>query len=207
MWIVRQISAVIGLLFGLMFIRGLTNADLPFAVPRMVMVFEVLAWIFFVIQLPFSWGVMILDYEMRWYIMTDRSLRIREGILRVKEKTMAFANIQNIAIRQGPIQRLLSVADVEVRNAGGGSGSSDQHKQGTAEPMHVGYFRGVSNAEEIRDLLREGVRRQRDAGLGDPDEPEPSAQPAGAVAAAAELLAEMRAARAAAERVAPRHGS
>jgi hypothetical protein len=37
--------------------------------------------------------------------------------------------------------------------------------------MHVAYFRGVDNAEAIRDLLREGVRRQRDAGLGDPDEP------------------------------------
>jgi hypothetical protein len=36
--------------------------------------------------------------------------------------------------------------------------------------MHVAYFRGVSNAPQIRDLLREGVRRQRGTGLGDPDE-------------------------------------
>jgi hypothetical protein len=56
--------------------------------------------------------------------------------------------------------------------------------------MHVAYFRGVDNAEEIRDLLREGVRLQRDAGLGDPDD-----ERGDAGAAAAELLAEARALR------------
>ncbi|HYR27692.1 MAG TPA: PH domain-containing protein, partial [Thermoanaerobaculia bacterium] len=69
-----------------------------------------------------------------------------------------------------------------------------------AEPMHVAYFRGVDNAEEIRDLLREGVRRQRDAGLGDPDEPAHTAGPAddGLHAAAMVLLEEARALRRAA---------
>lgn len=201
MWVVSQISAVIGLLFGLMFIRGVAqNDDIPVFLPRLLYGFEILAWITFVGQLPFSWAVVILDYELRWYIMTDRSLRIREGILRVKEKTMAFANIQNIAIRQGPLQRILSIADVEVRNAGGGgNASSDHQKKGTAEPMHVGYFRGVDNAEAIRDLLRAGVRRQRDAGLGDPDEPPSDQGEIDAVGAAREVLTELRAARVALE--------
>jgi uncharacterized membrane protein YdbT with pleckstrin-like domain len=105
-------------------------------------------------------------------MLTDRAIRIREGIATVREKTIALANIQNIAIRQGPLQRFLGIADVEVKTAGGGGQSAEMEggrKHG--DPMHVGYFRGVDNAEEIRDLLREGVRRQRDAGLGDPDEP------------------------------------
>ena len=61
-----------------------------------------------------------------------------------------------------------------------------------SEPMHVAYFRGVDNADEIRDLLREGVRLQRDAGLGDPDEPAPDTD---VHAAMTELLAEARALR------------
>jgi uncharacterized membrane protein YdbT with pleckstrin-like domain len=104
-------------------------------------------------------------------LVSDRAIRIREGITTIREKTVALANIQNIAIRQGPLQRFLGIADVEVNTAGGGGAGEGQKKKGPSEPMHVAYFRGVDNAEAIRDLLREGVRRQRDAGLGDPDEP------------------------------------
>jgi hypothetical protein len=37
--------------------------------------------------------------------------------------------------------------------------------------MHIGYFRGVDNADEIRDLILAQMRGMRDSGLGDPDEP------------------------------------
>ena len=45
-----------------------------------------------------SYVMMRLDYEMRWYKVTDRSLLIREGVMSVREMTMTFANIQNIAV-------------------------------------------------------------------------------------------------------------
>jgi uncharacterized membrane protein YdbT with pleckstrin-like domain len=145
-----------------------------------------------------GWMLVYLDYELRWYMLSDRAIRIREGIVTVREKTMALANIQNISIKQGPLQRLLGIADVEVKTAGGGGQAGDSHKKGThPEPMHVGYFRGVTNAEEIRDLVREGVRRQRDAGLGDPDEVHAPVGEDDLPAAVAELLAQARALRAA----------
>ena len=50
--------------------------------------------------------------------------------------------------------------------------------------MHLGYFRGVDNAEEIRDLVLAQMRGMRDSGLGDPDEP--ASAPASAPVAAAE---------------------
>ena len=137
---------------------------------------EVLGAIGFVAQLPFSLLVTVLDFELRWYIVTDRSLRIREGITSVREKTMTFANIQNIVVRQGPLQRLLGIADVEVRNAGGGSSDESSGEKHGNDPVHVGYFRGVDDADSIRNLLLEGVRRQRDAGLGDPDDTARAAQ-------------------------------
>lgn len=162
-------------------------------------VLEFLAWALFLTQLLFGWAVLRLDYELRWYMLSDRAIRIREGIATVREKTMALANVQNIAVRQGPLQRLLGIADVEVKTAGGGSGGGGPHgKKGIGEPMHVAYFRGVDNAEEIRDLVREGVRRQKDAGLGDPDDhhPQAAAAPSDAVT---ELLHEARKLRAVAE--------
>ena len=70
--------------------------------------------------------------------------------------------------------------------------------------MHIGYFRGVDNAEEIRDLILGRMRGLKDSGLGDPDEPEAAPPPIGSpghvddlAAAARELLAEARALRAA----------
>lgn len=166
-WLVGQLAAVAGLVFAFWMATNLRATGAPQSV---MVAIEVFGAIVFAIQLPFSLIVTVLDFEMRWYIVTDRSLRIREGITSVREKTMTFANIQNIVVRQGPLQRLLGIADVEVRNAGGGSGDEQQHKKGVGDPVHVGYFRGVDNADAIRDLLLAGVRRQRDAGLGDPDD-------------------------------------
>lgn len=123
------------------------------------------------IQIPFTYMVVRLDYEMRWYKVTDKTLRIREGVLNVREMTMTFANIQNISITQGPIQHLLGIADLKVQSAGGGGQSNpgDKH-QGFGLSMHDGFFRGVDNAQQIREIMRERLKAARDSGLGDPDE-------------------------------------
>jgi uncharacterized membrane protein YdbT with pleckstrin-like domain len=167
-----QILAIGGLLWAIRFITWVdTETKAPDFVILMLKAGEIFGWIAFAFELVFGWMLVRLDYELRWYMLSDRAIRIREGVTTVREKTIALANIQNIAVRQGPLQRVLGIADVEVKTAGGGGGASEMEKKSSgSEPMHVAYFRGVDNAEEIRDLLREGVRRQKDAGLGDPDE-------------------------------------
>jgi uncharacterized membrane protein YdbT with pleckstrin-like domain len=188
-----QLLAIAGLLWA---IRFITWVDIGTKAPDFVIwllrIGEIFGAIAFVFQLVFGWMLVRLDYELRWYMLSDRAIRIREGISTVREKTIALANIQNIAVRQGPLQRFLGIADVEVKTAGGGGGASEREKKASgAEPMHVAYFRGVANAEEIRDLLREGVRMQKNAGLGDPDEHADTA-PGDASVAVAELLDEAR---------------
>ena len=68
-----------------------------------------------------------MNYELRWYVVTDRCVRVRSGILNVHEITTTFANIQEVRLSSGPLQKLLGLADVEVHSVGGGSGkgSSD----------------------------------------------------------------------------------
>ena len=56
-------------------------------------VVEIIALVSFLGQLPFTFLLVRFDYELRWYIVTDRSLRIRCGLWSVREMTMAFANI------------------------------------------------------------------------------------------------------------------
>jgi membrane protein YdbS with pleckstrin-like domain len=162
-----------------------------------------LAWI------PLSYMILRMDYEMRWYKVTDKSLRIREGVVQVREMTMTFANIQNISITQGPIQRLLGIADLKVQSAGGGGGSKqEQQAAALGLSMHTGYFRGVDNAVYIRELMRQRLKASRGSGLGDPDQPEAAEEAPAATPDFGEVLAGLRAEaaafRAAAEHVAGR---
>jgi len=161
---------------------------------------EGLSLVTFVVQIPVTYALRRLEYEQRWYIVTDRSLRLRSGVWQVREVTMSFANLQQITISQGPLQRLLGLADVRVQSAGGGGGATPGHPQGGGDDAHLGYFRAVDNAEEIRDLITERLRRFRESGLGDPEEAAAVAPAAGSPAgstpaareAAKELLGEVR---------------
>jgi membrane protein YdbS with pleckstrin-like domain len=104
-----------------------------------------------------------LRYDTTWYVVSDRSLRIRRGIWLLHETTITYENIQNIRVSQGPIQRAFGIADVLVDTAGGGSAG----KEGTSTLMHRGLIEGVDNAHEIRDLILSHLRKTRTAGLGD----------------------------------------
>jgi len=181
--------------------------ELPFRilswfVPLFVFL-EYLGILTFLLVFPVTYALVRIEFEQHWYIVTDRSLRIRTGVLSLSESTMSFANLQQVEVKQGPLQRFLGLADVRVRSAGGSDGSeAGQHDQ-----LHMGVFRNVENAEEIRDLIVERLKRFREAGLGDPDHDRktapaksPSAISTDALDAAREMLTEARALRAAASR-------
>lgn len=161
---------------------------------------KLLGFAAYFLQLPVTYAIRRFDYEMRWYMVTDRSLRLRQGVWKVSESTMSFSNIQQVTVSQGPIQRLLGLGDVKVQSAGGGG--NEMHDPHTGEDMHLGVFHSVTNAHEIRDLVLERLRRYRETGLGDPDDaPLPSVDstttPSDALGAAHELLREARALRSA----------
>jgi uncharacterized membrane protein YdbT with pleckstrin-like domain len=82
---------------------------------------------------------------------------------------MSFANVQHVALSQGPLERFLGISNVRVQSAGGSVGDSGA-KRDQGDSAHVAIFRGVENAQEIRDSILERLRRFREAGLGDPDD-------------------------------------
>jgi membrane protein YdbS with pleckstrin-like domain len=146
-------------------------ARTPTFVMPLFVVLEIGGILFFIAQMLVTYAIVRLEFEQHWYIVTDRSLRIRTGILRLQESTMSFANVQQVEIRQGPLQRFLGLADVQVRSAGGG-GDPAARAHGSAQEasLHVGTFEGVESAVEIRDLILERLRKFREAGLGDPED-------------------------------------
>lgn len=165
-WAFLQLAALVGFGF-LMFALIRLQSKAPVAVKPFLAAGSYAAVALFVLQLLLTYWVQRLDYEMRWYIVTDRSLRIRAGVWSVQETTMTFANIQKINMTQGPLQKLLGIATVTATSAGGGSVDPAKHPGITA---HAARFEGVDNAAEIRDLILNRLRQYRDAGLGDPDD-------------------------------------
>jgi uncharacterized membrane protein YdbT with pleckstrin-like domain len=97
-------------------------------------------------------------------------MRIRRGIWTIHETTITFENVQNVAVNQGPLQRIFGIADVTVQTAGGGGGG--QHEGVSKAAAHQGLVEGVSNAAEIRGLILSRLKASRTAGLGDEDESE-----------------------------------
>jgi membrane protein YdbS with pleckstrin-like domain len=192
------------------FLTGLVEIALrlpPWAFP-VLWVLKIVGLSAYLLQLPLTYAVRRLDFEMRWYVVTDRSLRIRTGVWSVQESTMSFANLQQVEVSQGPLQRLLGLADVKVQSAGG----SDNPHGKPQDDLHTGHFHGVDNAHEIRDLIQDRLRRFRESGLGDPEEarhaaqtaaqhhaantaPTPAPDDADVLAAARELAAEAKALR------------
>lgn len=109
-----------------------------------------------------------LQYDTTWYVLNPRSLRLRRGIWTIHESTITFENVQNVSVSQGPLQRFFGIADVVVQTAGGGGPVAGPHGGG-AHGGHVGLLEGLSNAEEVRNIILGKLRHSTSAGLGDDD--------------------------------------
>lgn len=199
LWLPKQVAGLLGLLFSLAFfgilsfnfgpfnrgeqvlqhvgdrvgnrlgdrIGGLLSGD--WNLGTIFFAVEMFAIAAYLTQLILSGLLLKLDWELRWYMVSDEFLRLREGLWSVREQTIRIANIQNMKVNQGPLQRLFGIADLEVHTAGGGNLPSDL-KELEGKIVHVGHFRGLEDARELRDRIRERLRRERGAGLGDADD-------------------------------------
>ena len=107
-----------------------------------------------------------LRYDTTWYVLGDRSIRIRRGIWTIHEATITFENVQDLKVEQGPVERHFGIANVILQTAGGGGGGR-QKQGGGSSASHKGLIEGVGNAERIRDVIMARVRQSRTAGLGD----------------------------------------
>jgi len=171
---------------------SITIASAPTLVAFALMALVALAAFLLLCELFITYFSLRLNYEMRWYKVTDRSLRIRAGVWNVHEMTMTFANIQNISITQGPLERLFGISDVRVETAGGGATGRHGQGDGFGSTLHVAVFRGVDTPEQIRDLMLDRLRHLRSTGLGDPDDVRTPAQAADTVSLLVALRDEAR---------------
>jgi membrane protein YdbS with pleckstrin-like domain len=109
----------------------------------------------------FAYVAIHVRYDTTWYVMSPRSLRIRRGVWVINEMTITFENVQNVAVRQGPVQRAFGISNLVIETAGSGSGEHGGSVSNQA------IIEGVHNPGEIRDRIMTRVRRSTGAGLGD----------------------------------------
>ncbi len=170
-------------LFGAIVLLGLAIATIAVAVAGEPAGAAVLALACFAGFVPLAVAVFCvrIEYELRTYIVTDRSLRVRQGAFIVEEMTLTYANVQNLSIEQGPVQRLFGIFDLHVQTAGGGA-SAGKH-EGRGARAHTVILAGLEDPRAMREKLLAYVRAaQTGSGLGDPDDAQ---RPAAAAPSAA----------------------
>jgi len=176
----RRLQVILGTLFALLvnlvvvFAQMMTDGSFSFSISLFdwsnISLF--LAPLFLLAGL-FRLITLRLQYDCTWYVLTERALRIRRGLIMIQETTITYANIQNVSVQQGPLERMFSLSNIKVETAGGGGGDSKTDSLG-----HSGLIEGVEGADSLRDLMMAQVRLHRSGGLGEGDAVmEPSHEP------------------------------
>ncbi len=102
-----------------------------------------------------------VDFELRHYLVGDRSLRVAQGAWKREEVTLSYANVQNIEVNQGPLERLFGFKSLTISTAGADTTPG-------AENSHLVTMVGLQDADELRSLILGMLKEQRDSGLGEP---------------------------------------
>ena len=121
----------------------------------------VLICLFILGSLSFSLVASRLDYELRHYLVGDKSLRVSQGAVVRREVTLSYANVQNLEVTAGPFETLFGIKTLTISTAGGSS------RPGESNP-HQARLEGLKNADEVKLLILAMLKGQKDAGLGEP---------------------------------------
>lgn len=135
------------------------------AIPWLGIVLAIPIWAIIIVPDIVAYIAIHLRYDTTWYVLSDRSMRIRRGIWIIHETTITYDNIQNVSVRQGPVQRYFGISNVLVETAGGGAMAG--HGEGASVVGHAGLLEGIANAQEVRNLILDKWQASKSTGLGD----------------------------------------
>lgn len=119
-----------------------------------------------VVSLAFALVAARVDFELRHYLVGDRSLRVVQGAWVREEVTLSYANVQNIEVSQGPLERLFGFKSLTISTAGADTTPGAQNS-------HLVTLVGLEQADEVRELILGMLKTQKDSGLGDHHVPPP----------------------------------
>jgi membrane protein YdbS with pleckstrin-like domain len=139
--------------------------------PIVGLVIAPVVWAVAIVPDVIAYIALHLRWDTTWYVITDRAVRIRKGIWVIHESTITFENIQNVEIRQGPVERHFGIANLMIQTAGGGAATAPGNRGGMA---HHGLLLGIDRPEELRAMFMARAGLSKSAGLGDEHQPDRS---------------------------------
>ena len=101
-------------------LNAITGAVIPVAVTAVLGIWAISGLILFAafVSAAVATVVNVIRYRTLTYQLTEDELLIQEGVLEKTQRVIPFRRIQNIRLEQGPVHRLLSVANVQIETAG-----------------------------------------------------------------------------------------
>lgn len=121
--------------------------------------------------LPVPLAVSLLRPRFHGYALTDTCLNVRRGVLKQRDWTVPYGNIQSITVTRGVLQRRLGIATVRVDTAGG-SGINGPHihdlGEDEAADLAVTLLDRINAAETARTGMRPDQVRNPAGGAGKP---------------------------------------
>lgn len=115
----------------------LGSAILPAIIVLGVSLFFPLA-IGLLLLLPIPLAVSLLRPRFHGYALTDTCLNVRRGVLKQRDWTVPYGNIQSVTVARSVLQRRLGIATVRIDTAGGsGINGPDIHDVGEGEAVEL----------------------------------------------------------------------
>jgi uncharacterized membrane protein YdbT with pleckstrin-like domain len=102
-------------------------------------------------------AILVVSFVVGWvrrattrYILTDRTIEIRTGLISRDHRRTHVDRVQNLGIKQSVVQRLLGIGDVEWDTAGTDRSDADFTFRGVDDPADV-----IARAEPLTGGRRE----------------------------------------------------
>ena len=73
----------------------------------------------FLFTMPAPLAVALLRPRYHRFALAETSVQVSRGVLKQRDWTIPYGNVQAVTVRRGPIQRLLGIATVRIDTAGG----------------------------------------------------------------------------------------
>ena len=100
-------------------LRALVEKALPFAASVTLAALVLTPWAWWgLATIPVILAVSLLLRRYHRYAIRETSVQVMRGVLRRREWVVPYSGLQVVAVRQGPLRRLLGIASVEIDTAG-----------------------------------------------------------------------------------------
>ncbi|MHA1943307.1 MAG: PH domain-containing protein [Candidatus Thorarchaeota archaeon] len=154
------IFAMYGIAWIIGFFDGLASAE-RLALLAWIPTISQWIWIFHIAWLvPALIGVVVYFRSIEYSVLSESGeasaeVYVRKGVVNVTRKHVPFRTITNISSRQGVIDRLFGIGNVEIQTAGYSGGL-----QGGSQPEEK--MEGIKFYEELSQFVLRELRRFRD---------------------------------------------